>query len=322
MENKYTDVIYEVKGPTAYINLNRPEKLNALSMGPGELCDQIHDACLEAEADDKVRVIVIKGEGRAFSSGYDLVGSALGSLTGAEKAGAQAKEAGAKEAEDLSYIMNPKYRSLHRRRMEFHGNTPINTRRWVEAIWENEKPVIAQVHGYCLAGATDIIGFCDLAIASDDALFGYPPVRYVSAPVSTIWPYILGPKHSKYLLFTGAMITAQQACEQGMINEVVPFDKLEQRVKDIAQVISLIPWVSIYGSKALVNKQMEIMGIHTALSSSWEIGSLIHETEYEHTGFFKAIVEKGLKEALKERDAKFNFFDIKPEARARRYDQK
>jgi len=192
----------------------------------------------------------------------------------------------------------------------------------VEAIWENQKPVIAQVHGYCLAGGNDLAGMCDITIASEDAMFGYPPVRYVSAAVSSLWPYQIGMKHAKYLLFTGGMCTAQQAYEWGLVNEVVPRDKLEERVNNIAQTIALVPWVSVYGAKVMVNKYFEIMGMYTALGSLSDYQHMVHESDPWHTGFQDTVRKKGLKQALSDRDAKFGFFDIRPEMRARRYDQK
>jgi len=298
-ERKYTEVIYETKPPIAYITMNRPEKLNALAQEPGRLCDQLHDACLEAEADDDIRVIVIKGAGRAFSAGYDLVS-------------ASSRYGPASFAE----------RSLQRRKAGFRGNISGGTRRWLEAIWENQKPVIAQVHGYCLAGGSDLAGMCDITIASEDALFGYTPVRYVSAAVSSLWPYLIGMKHTKYLLYTGGMCTAQQAYEWGMINEVVPKDKLEERVNNIAQTIALVPWVSVYGAKVMVNKYFEIMGMYTALGSLADYQHMVHESQPDHLGFFDTVREKGLKQALAERDAKFASFDINPDMRARRYDKK
>jgi len=290
-DRKYTEVLYEKKPPIAYVTLNRPEKLNALAQAPGRLCDQLHDACLEAEADDEIRVIVLKGAGRAFSAGYDLASDERLSMSEEEFK----KEYGSEAP-----------RSLQQR----------------STLWENQKPVIAQVHGYCLAGGNDLAGMCDITIASEDALFGYPPVRYVSAAVSTLWPYQIGMKHSKYLLFTGGMITAQQAYEWGLVNEVVSRDKLEERVNNIAQTIALVPWVSVYGAKVMVNKYFEIMGMYTALGSLSDYQHMVHESEPGHTGFFKTVREKGLKQALSERDAKFAPFDINPEMRARRYDDK
>ena len=297
-ERKYTDVIYEKKPPIACITLNRPEKLNSLSAAPGQLCDQLHDACLEAEGDDEIRVIVIKGAGRAFSPGYDLDEFATG------------------------FAVDPAIRILQRRKIGFRGSMSQHTNRWLEAIWDNKKPVIAQVHGFCLAGGCDLACMCDLTVASEDAMFGYTPVRYVSAAVSSLWPYLIGMKHTKYLLFTGGMCTAQQAYEWGMINEVVPKDKLEERVNTIAHAIALVPEVSVYGAKVMTNKYFEIMGMHTALGCLSDYQYMVHESEPEHTGFFDIVRENGLKEALAERDAKFEFFDISPEMRARRYDKK
>jgi len=308
-ERKWTEVIYEKKGPIAYVTLNRPEKLNALNQEAGALCDQIHDACLEAEADDEIRVIVLKGEGRAFSAGYDL-------STRYEKMTDEEFRATGRTPDNASAAP----RSLQARMEGFRGNIGKSTRRWLEAIWENQKPVIAQVHGFCLAGGNDLAGMCDITIASEDAVFGYPPVRYVSAAVSSLWPYQIGMKHSKYLLFTGGMCTAQKAYEWGLVNEVVPRDKLDERVNNIAQTIALVPWVSVYGAKVMVNKYFEIMGMYTALGSLSDYQHMVHESDPGHTGFFKTVREKGLKSALADRDAKFAPFDINPDMRARRYD--
>jgi len=299
-ERQYSDLVYEKQAPTAYITLNRPDKLNALTTFEGGLCEQIHDACLEAEGDDEVKVIVIKAAGRAFSSGYDL----------------------SRSETQISAGEDPNLRILQRRMGGFRGNMSKYTATWLDAIWQNKKPVIAQVQGYCLAGGSDLACLCDLTIASEDAMFGYPPVRYSSAPVSSLWPYLIGMKHTKYLFLTGGMCTAQKAYEWGMINEVVPSDKLEDRVNTIAGAIALVPDGSVYAAKVMTNKYFEIMGLYTAMGCLSDYQYMVHESDPDHAGFFNAVREKGLKGALTERDAKFAFFDISPEMRARKLDDK
>jgi enoyl-CoA hydratase len=184
----------------AVLTLDRPEKLNALSE---ELQTDIKHALAEAAADEQVRVVILKANGRAFSVGYDLAGG-------------------------------------HKRTpAELGDYAQMRTRRWMEAVWWNPKPIIAQVHGYCLAGGGDLAAICDMTIASDDAIFGYPVTRLNPHPPITFWPWVIGFKKTNELILTGKMMGAEEAKAAGLVNTVVPRDQLDGETMRVAKMIAL-----------------------------------------------------------------------------------
>src|SRR5215204_3538965 len=174
----YEDILYETDGRLAFVTLNRPEKLNALS---NNLRGEVMHAMKEAEADRAIGVIVLRAAGRAFSAGYDL--------TPARTAG-----------EDSPYV-HPRSRlpdtgSTHPGPMEWSRHVVATN--WT--IWDLAKPVIAQVHGYCLAGGTELASICDFRIVADDAQIGYPPVRLMSPPDMQYHPWMMGMRRAMELM--------------------------------------------------------------------------------------------------------------------------
>lgn len=266
----YTDVIYERIGPVAHVTLNRPEKLNALSVA---LLEELEDACAQAKADDQVRVVVIKGAGRAFSAGYDL-------------------------SEVTHWYEQMNVDEMRDRRASY-------PERYFRILWDMPKAVIAQVHGYCLAGGGDLACMCDITIASEDAVFGEPPARYVGMPSTFVWPYVLGRKKTLELCFTGKNMDAHEALQWGMVNKVVPRDRLEAEVDTIAYTIARVPPLTIKYSKMATNRCFELMGFRTASTYAAELGAIMHMTPTpEHNQFFQMVREKGLKAALEWRDSR------------------
>src|SRR5919201_3605966 len=178
-------VLYESRGPAAWITLNRPEKLNALNEA---VLEGLHAALDRAVGDDEVRVVVLTGAGeRAFSAGYDL-------------------SAEAAHAEIPAHTWH-----------EVLGTDIDATMR----VWALRKPTIAAVHGYCLAGGCELAMACDMIVSGESGRFGEPEIRYGSGPVALLMPYILGQKKTNELLFTGDVIDAEAAERAGMINRVV-----------------------------------------------------------------------------------------------------
>ena len=285
----YQDIIYEKKGPIAYIILNRPDKMNALGAYPGGLLDEWEDACEDAKNDKSVRVVIIKGAGRCFSAGYDI--------------GVSGDFVGAPIDED-GYDF-----------MAAHVN------RYFRVLWENPKVFIAQVHGFCLAGAGDMACFCDLTVASEEAVFGYPAVRYGVLPTTFIWPFIIGMKKSRELAYTGNMMTAQEALNFGLVNKVVPKDRLEEEIHRLAQAIIKVPAMTVKLSKVSINNMFEIMGIRQAVQQNRELDlHVMSSPSAELREFFDMVEEKGLKAALEWRDAKFvKDSEVGRELRTRKY---
>jgi len=265
----YHDLIYEVREPLAQITLNRPDALNALSH---RLVDELEAALNEAEADDRVRVVILSGAGRAFSAGYDLKEDA----DGGERT---AYEWQGELARDLEVTMR---------------------------IWELTKPVIAAVHSYCLAGACELAMACDLTIAAEDAVFGEPEVRYGSGPVTLLMPWLIGVKKTKELLYTGDTIDAQEALRLGLVNRVVARESLEQEAEALALKVARVPPEVMRLTKGPINRTFEIMGLYAALDGNLQASSILNSAgSPEQLEFNRIVQEEGLKAALAWREGRY-----------------
>ena len=185
----YQFIEYEKQDAVAHIALNRPQKLNALNQG---LLEEFSDAVHTAETDRSVRVLVIKANGRAFSAGYDV----------------SPPENGSEERD---------YDNIRVDIERLRGN--VN--KW-NTLWNLSKPVIAQVHGYCVAGGTDLALHCDIIVAAEDAIFGFPAVRSMGTPPTHMWTYMVGPQWAKYTLLTGNSIDGKTAERIGLVWKAVP----------------------------------------------------------------------------------------------------
>ena len=286
----YQYIIYEKNGPMATITLNRPEKMNALSTQPGGILAEWEDACNDAKQDTTLRVVIIKGAGRCFSAGYDIDGP--GSFVGAP---------------------------VDENRYDYMAD---HVNRYFRVLWEHPKVFIAQVHGFCLAGGGDMAAFCDLTVASEDAVFGYPAVRYGVMPTTFVWPFLIGMKKTRELAYTGNMMSAQEALNFGLVNKVVPRDHLEDEVYKLAEAIVKVPAMSVRLSKVSINNMFEIMGIRQAVQQSRELDlHVMSSPSPEMREFFAIVREQGLKAALAWRDAKFAQADtVGRDIRARKYE--
>ncbi len=268
----YKYLIYEKKPPIAYVTLNRPEKLNALSP---ELMQELKEALLYAGwQENDIKVIILKGAGRCFSSGFDI---------GAEP--------------DMDVV---KWSTLLRQ----------SHQKYWDAFWDNPKPIIAQIHSFCLAGAMGVACFSDLRICSDDALFGYPRIRAGGPFLWAVWPWMLGIGKAKELLFTGNLIDAQEAYRLGLVNKVVPIDKLDEETTKMAITISKVSAVSVEYSKRAVNKAYELMNIKAAMESSDDFEAVCNSTTSagsmpENAEWHRLQREEGLKAALDWRKNRF-----------------
>src|ERR1700739_3761401 len=195
---------YEAAPPDARITLNRPDKLNALSYA---LVDGLRDAVRRAAADDEVKVVVLRGAGRAFSAGYDLSEEVEDAI----------------ESADAWHLVLSKDVSV------------------TLELLRLPKPTIAAVHGWCLAGGCDLAMACDLIIATEDAKFGEPEIRYGSGPVTMLMPFLIGQKKTNELLFTGDAIDATEAHRIGLINRVVAPSELDDAVAELTAKIAPTP---------------------------------------------------------------------------------
>jgi enoyl-CoA hydratase len=266
-----TDVVlYERRGPTAWITLNRPEKLNALN---DAVVRGLEDAVARATADDEVRVVVLAGAGRAFSAGYDL----------------------SAEADETSLDTASKWRELLRKDVEM-----------TMRIWSLPKPTIAAVRGWCLAGGMEVAMACDLLICTEDARFGEPEIRYGSGPVTLLMPFILGERRTRELLLTGDTIDAPTALQWGLVNRVVAADELDAEVDRFAARIAPTPLEVLRLTKLALNRATRAMGLLEAVEANLDLSAVLNAANTpEQQEFDRTVREQGLKAALAWRDRRY-----------------
>ena len=244
-----------------WIVLDRPDKANALSR---ELLDELGVALAEL-ADEGAPVIGIRGAGRGFSAGYDL--------------GALGKKA------ELDPIAD-------RARLQGYVDRYLQ-------IWDHPKPVIAAIHGFCMAGATQLCTFTDITVVADDARIGEPKLPIGGGFVAPLWAPLVGPKRAKELAFVvGNSIDGPTAVEWGWANHSVPADDLLPAVEGLARRIALTPPDVLRVKKLSINRAMEAMGIRHATTSAAEMDTLLHLAP-EVRELRKWVGEVGLGEAIK-----------------------
>jgi len=268
-------ILYEKKERIGYITLNRPERLNALNQ---VLMQELRTLLDEIEEDDEVRVVILTGAGRAFSSGFDISG----------------------EGQDPNAVRTPESRRSG-------GKRSIET---FLKIWNLSKPVIAALNGYTLGGACELAQLCDIKIASDKAIFGEPEIRFGSGPPLFVTPFSVGLAKGKELFLTGDMISAQEAERIGMINRVVPHEKLMEEAERMAKKLMLIAQVGLKYNKIAVNRAFEMMGFLNAIQHNMELTTMFDISPTEENAEFNRIrQEQGLRAALNWRDARFKEYD-------------
>jgi enoyl-CoA hydratase/carnithine racemase len=263
-------VLVEDLGPVRRLTMNRPKTLNALD---GPLIDALSGAIRAAGEDDAVRAVILRGAGRAFCSGYDLT----------------------EDADGGEHDARAWYEDLAR-----------STERMLE-FTDCPKPTIAQVHSYCLAGGTDLMLACDLAVTADDAFFGYVDIRFGSGVVSMFLPWVVGVRKAKELLFTGEdRIPADEALRIGMVNRVVPRDDLDAATLALANEIAKNEPFVIRATKRAVNRAWDVAGFRAALAANTELDVLIETANLPARDEFRRVTnEQGLKAAIAWRDERF-----------------
>ncbi|CAI8047638.1 3-hydroxypropionyl-coenzyme A dehydratase [Geodia barretti] len=174
----------------------------------------------------------------------------------------------------------------------------------VMTILNLSKPVIAGVHGYCIAGGTDLAMHCDIIIAADDAQIGFPPVRSMGTPPTHMWTYMVGPQWAKWFLLTGESVSGTRAEELGLVWKSVPGEGLGAAVEDLARTMARIPWELLAANKSIVNKAMDLMGRTTLQHIAAETDAIAHQAPVVKE-FSRMAREEGLKAALEWRDGPF-----------------
>ena len=276
----YKNITYEKKDGIGYITLNRPDKLNAIN---DALLEELDATFAAAEPDLEVKVVVVKGAGRAFSVGQDLSG-----------------------VETSEVLPDPRKPVSRKKQLEAERR---RNRRW-EYIFNLAKPTIAQVHGHCLGFGCNLAMVCDITIASEDALFGDPSIRMGLLSDMPLWIWLVGIKKTRELLYSGRYITATEAEQFALINKAVPKDKLESEVLKLAKGISLLPGDGLANCKDGINSVMEARGLGEAWRFTNEMQLVMqqHSKEPGDFDFFEVREKKGLKAAIEERDVPFKGF--------------
>ena len=278
-------ILFDVKDGIATITLNRPEKRNALSP---ELLQEMHDAMLEADDRTDVNVILLQGAGKDFCAGYDLAGAYAGRTADGKVAG-----------NGISY--RTKIATF-----DDDAWNVENQQRASTVMFDLHKPVVAKVHGNCLAGGTDIAFHCDLVIASDEARIGFPATRANGCPPNQMWLYHMGPQWTKRLLFTGDTLSGKDAAKVGLVLESVPAEELDAYVADHVARIAAVDGELLSTHKRIINMGLEIMGAKTLQRMAAENDARAHLSAGPRRTQFKAdMKDHDLKTALKNRDAPF-----------------
>jgi enoyl-CoA hydratase len=276
-QDRYEHILYEVERGRARITLNQPKRRNALSYA---LLAEFADALWEADDDRAVHCVIVRAAGPAFSAGYDLAPAP----TSARPDDGVKRRTGRGIDDDIWMLERQQ--------------------RFMRTLWEMHKPSIAQVHGHCLAGGTDLALYCDIVIAADDANIGFPPLRNMGSPPNHLWLYNCGPQWTKRLLLTGDTVSGTDAAKIGFAMKSVPAALLEAEVEALADRFALVDPALLAANKRIVNLGLELMGANTLQRLAAENDARGH-TAPAARQMFADIGEKGIKQAVADRDAPF-----------------
>jgi enoyl-CoA hydratase len=258
------------------ITLNRPNSRNALN---NILRGELYGTLEANDRDPEVRVTIIRGAGKAFCAGYDLKAN-----NGAD----QPFHTAGGDGNWARHVVDGFFR-----------------------VWDLAKPVIAQVHGYCLAGGTELATSCDLVYVAEDAQIGYPVVRSMSPPDNQFFPWLLGLRDAMEMMLTGSAISGIEAAQNGFANRAYPAEQLEAAVLEVAQTIAKVPPDIQQINKRAVHRQMDAMGIRSAIRAGTEIQALAFHSQSTRAHFKE--LAAGLTGALSKRDGEFGDYRTRGE---------
>ncbi len=290
MSNTTNNVIYEEKDGIAIIAINRPEKKNTLTES---VIAGIADGIDEATRSKEVSAIVLRGVGDTFTAGYDLT----------QRSESFDHPYGAPDIETRDGAWDPV------RDYRFMGN---NVRRFM-SIWECPKPVLGEIKGWAIGGATDLVLCCDLLYMASDAHIGYAPSRIYGTPTTMLWVYRLGLEHAKQFLLTGRAIDADTAYRIGLVSQVVEPEQLAETIETEARRFTNIPANQLALNKMLINQAFENMGLRTTQMMGTFFDGMTRHTEeaYQWVESFK---DKGFREVIRERDEPWQDYGEKKES--------
>ena len=265
-------VLYKRDGRIARIILNRPEVMNAID---DDLPRLLSEAVNRADQDPKVHVMILSGEGKAFCAGYDLSYYAEGASQN-------------KVVQDMPWDPMQDYQFMW-----------ANTQHWM-SMFRALKPVICKVHGFAVAGGSDIVLCADLTIMADTAKIGYMPTRVWGCPTTAMWVYRLGPEKAKRMMFTGDKITGREAADMGLVLQSVPEAELDETVEALASRMATVPVNQLAMQKMVINQTMEATLNQTQRLATVFDGITRHSPE--GLNFLARVDQVGWKQAVQERD--------------------
>jgi enoyl-CoA hydratase len=288
-----TTMLYEVDGRIARITLNRPERGNGITLEtPQELAALVE----RADLDPRVHVIVLSGKGKGFCGGYDLVAAAEGKPDGDphDGDGSPLDRIVVAKNHDPSRPWDPTVDYAMMRR---------NVRGFMSLFFA-DKPVVCKVHGFCVAGGTDMALCSDLLVIEETAKIGYPPARVWGVPTTSLWAYRLGVQRAKRLLFTGDCLTGKEALDWGLAVEAPPAAELNARVEALAARIARLPVNQLAMMKAHLNQTLLAQGLMNAQLVGTVFDGIARHTD-EGYAFQRRAMEAGFRTAVRERDEPF-----------------
>jgi enoyl-CoA hydratase len=284
--SSYETILYAAGGTVATVTLNRPERLNTI-VPP--MPDEVEHAVGRATVDAAVKVIVLRGAGRAFCAGYDFEGGFHHWDEAITTQGAW------DPGKDFVMATAPQFSPTQK----------------LFSIWRCPKPVVAQVHGWCVGGGSDFALGADLVIASEDAVIGTPYSRMWGSYLSAMWIYRLGLARAKYHALTGRPLTGRQAADAELINEAVPFERLEARVAELADELARIPASQLAAMKLVVNQAYENMGLGSSQVLGPILDGLMRNTP-DALEFIETAERDGVRAAIEQRDGAFGDYSQAP----------
>lgn len=262
-------VLCEKSGKIGVLTLNRPEKLNTLN---DELLIDLYEGIRQLNADEEVRVIILKAAGRAFCAGFDL----------------------SPRSKPFTTVQ------------DWREHAALGNRTFF-AIWDSKKPVIASVQGYSMGGGCDLAMACDFTVASESAVFGEPEIQFGSASSFVMMPWAVDMKMAKRVLMTGDRVSAAEAERIGIVTCVAPPDQLDEVVLALANKLVKIPVPAMRLNKEAINRSYEMAGLREALLAGETLFGVVHTSKTpENEEFFAIAGREGLSAAFKWRDAKFS----------------
>jgi enoyl-CoA hydratase len=307
-------VLYEAADGVARLTLNRPERGNAITP---RLIAELVECVRHADLDPAVHVLLLAGAGTGFCGGYDLLESAegMGAEGSQEGGGAHAAQAGpegpgrAHEAPPPGSPLDPAVMAAnHDPRgtwdpMVDYAMMSRNAQGFM-SLFNCGKPVICKVHGFCVAGGTDMALCSDLLVIADDAKIGYPPARVWGSPTTSLWAHRIGAQRAKRLLFTGDSLSGAEALEWGLAIEAPPAELLDERAETLAGRIARMPVNQLMMMKLLVNQTLYSQGLHASQVLGTVFDGIARHTA-EGYAFQQHAAEHGYREAVRERDEPF-----------------